>query len=84
MAGYFLTGTLVAFGLGRFFATYLMKYIAPNKLMGGYGFVNLALAATGVLHPGWVGVWAILFTSLFMSPMFQPSLPWALRDRVQK
>ena len=70
VAGYFLTGTLVAFGVGRFSATYLMKHIAPNKLMGVYGVTNLALVATGVLYPGWVGVWAILLTSFFMSLMF--------------
>jgi MFS transporter, FHS family, L-fucose permease len=69
-AGYFLTGTLVAFGAGRFSATYLMKHIAPNKLMGVYGAINLVLVAIGVLHPGWLGVWAILLTSFFMSLMF--------------
>ena len=70
VAGYFLTGTLVAFGVGRFSATYLMKHIAPNKLMGAYGMINVALVATGVLHPGWVGVWALFLTSFFMSLMF--------------
>lgn len=70
VAGYFLTGTLVAFGAGRFSATYLMKHIAPNKLMGAYGIINLALVTFGVLHPGLMGVWAILFTSFFMSVMF--------------
>jgi FHS family L-fucose permease-like MFS transporter len=70
VAGYFLTGTLVAFGAGRFSATYLMKHIAPNKLMGAYGGINLTLLATGVLYPGWVGVWAIFLTSFFMSLMF--------------
>ncbi len=33
-AGYFLTGTLAAFGVGRFGSAYLMRFIAPNKLMG--------------------------------------------------
>jgi FHS family L-fucose permease-like MFS transporter len=69
-AGYFLTGTLVAFGVGRFSATYLMNFIQPNKLMGIYGIVNVALVLIGVLHPGWIGVWAIFFTSFFMSLMF--------------
>ena len=70
VAGYFLTGTLVAFGVGRFSATYLMKFIQPHKLMGVYGIINLGLVAVGVLHPGWVGVWAIFLTSFFMSLMF--------------
>jgi FHS family L-fucose permease-like MFS transporter len=70
VAGYFLTGSLVAFGVGRFTATFLMKYIRPQKLMGIYGAINILLVATGVLFPGWVGLWAVFFTSFFMSLMF--------------
>lgn len=70
VAGYFLTGTLVAFGVGRFTATYLMKFFSPSRLMGLYGVINCALVGIGVLMPGWVGVWAIFLTSFFMSLMF--------------
>ncbi len=70
VAGYFLTGSLVAFGVGRFSATFLMKYIQPQKLMGIYGIINIILVGMGVLFPGWVGLWAVFFTSFFMSLMF--------------
>jgi FHS family L-fucose permease-like MFS transporter len=70
VAGYLLTGTLVAFGVGRFTATYLMKFIPPSRLMGIYGIINLALVSVGVLFPGWVGVGALFLTSFFMSLMF--------------
>jgi len=70
VAGYFLTGTLAAFAIGRFTATYLMRIIAPNRLMGFYSLVNVALVAIGVLLPGWIGLWAIFATSFFMSLMF--------------
>src|SRR6201984_342037 len=70
VAGYFLTGTLVAFGVGRFVSAYSMRFIAPNKLMGVYAVVNVILASQGVLNPGWIGLWAIFLTSLFMSLMF--------------
>ena len=69
-AGYLLTGTLVAFGVGRFTSAYLMRFIAPYKLLGVYAVANIALVAFGVLHPGWAGLWAILLTSFFMSLMF--------------
>ncbi len=69
-AGYFLTGTLVIFTIGRFLATYLMKFIAPSKLMGIYSFVNVVLVAIGVLLPGWIGLWSLFLTSFFMSLMF--------------
>ncbi len=70
VAGYFLTGTLVAFGVGRFTATYLMKFIAPTRLMGIYGVINTLLVAICVLFPGWLGVGAVFLTSFFMSLMF--------------
>ena len=70
IAGYFLTGTLVAFGLGRFSSAALMRYVRPAKLMGAYSLINIALVAVGVAFPGWVGLWAIFVTSFFMSVMF--------------
>jgi FHS family L-fucose permease-like MFS transporter len=70
IAGYFLTGTLVAFGTGRFTATYLMKFFSPNRLMGVFGLINIALVGAGVMFPGNFGVWAIFMTSFFMSLMF--------------
>jgi len=70
VAGYFLTGTLVAFGVGRFSASYFMRFVKPNVLMGCYGLANIALVATGILLPGWIGLWAVFFTSFFMSLMF--------------
>ncbi|HVB28655.1 MAG TPA: L-fucose:H+ symporter permease [Terriglobia bacterium] len=70
VAGYLLTGSLVAFAIGRFVATYLMKFFRPNRLMGVFGIINILLVAVGVLFPGWVGVGAVFLTSFFMSLMF--------------
>jgi FHS family L-fucose permease-like MFS transporter len=70
IAGYFLTGTLVAFGVGRFSSAALMRYVKPAYLMGIYSLVNIGLVAVGVAFPGWVGRWAIFATSFFMSVMF--------------
>jgi FHS family L-fucose permease-like MFS transporter len=70
VAGYFLTGTLVAFGLGRFSATWFMRYIKPNLLMGIYSIINVVLTGVSVIVPGWIGMWAIFFTSFFMSLMY--------------
>ncbi len=70
IAGYFLTGTLAAFGVGRFASAYLMRTIAPNKLMGAYSIANVILVSLGVLLPGWFGLWCVFLTSFFMSLMF--------------
>lgn len=70
VAGYFLTGTLAAFGVGRFASAYLMRTITPSKLMGGYSVANIVLVAIGVLWPSWFGMWCVFLTSFFMSLMF--------------
>jgi len=80
VAGYFLTGSLVAFGVGRFTATFLMKYIRPQKLMGIYGIINVILVAIGVIYPGWVGLWSVFFTSFFMSLMFPTIFALGIKD----
>jgi FHS family L-fucose permease-like MFS transporter len=70
LAGALLTGTLGAFAVGRFSATWLMKYVQPSKLMGVYGTANIVLVLIAVVVPGWAGVWSIFLTSFFMSLMF--------------
>jgi MFS transporter, FHS family, L-fucose permease len=70
LAGALLTGTLVAFAVGRFSATWFMKFIRPSRLMGIYGTSNIILVLLAVVVPGWVGVWSIFLTSFFMSLMF--------------
>jgi FHS family L-fucose permease-like MFS transporter len=70
IAGYLLTGTLAAFGVGRFGSSAIMRFVRPNRLMALYSVINIVLVGVGVLLPGWVGLWAIVFTSLFMSVMF--------------
>jgi FHS family L-fucose permease-like MFS transporter len=69
-AGLFLTGTLLAFLIGRFSATVIMKYIKPGKLMGLYAIMNILLMSIAVFFPGWVGVWSVFLSSFFMSLMF--------------
>jgi FHS family L-fucose permease-like MFS transporter len=80
IAGYFLTGTLVAFCVGRFSATYFMSFVQPRNLMGAYAIANVALVAVGVLDPGWVGLWAIFLTSFFMSLMFPTIFALSIKE----
>ena len=79
IAGYFLTGTLAMFGLGRFASAAIMKYVSPARLMGGYCLMNILLLVVAIVHPGWVGVWAIFLTSFFMSLMYPTIFALGLR-----
>ena len=69
-AGFFLTGSLAAFGIGRFASAAIMRYVRPDRLMGLYAVINVALLILGILLPGWIGLWAIFLTSFFMSVMY--------------
>lgn len=69
-AGYLLTTSLAAFLVGRFFSAWLMRFIHPSRLMAIYCAANTLLVLVGIVFPGWVGVWALLLTSFFMSLMF--------------
>lgn len=70
LAGSLLTGSLITFALGRFSATWLMRFIKPAVLMSIYGIINVLLISIAVTFPGWAGVWSIFMTSFFMSLMF--------------
>ena len=70
IAGYMLSGTLVAFTLGRLSATALMKHIDPARLMGIYSVINILLLAISISMPGHLGMWCLLLTSFFMSLMY--------------
>ena len=78
-AGYFLTGSLAAFAVGRFGSAWLMKFINPGLLMGIYAAANVVLVTVGVTYPGWTGMWALFLTSLFMSLMFPTIFAMGLR-----
>ena len=80
VAGYFLTGTLAAFGIGRFTSAYLMRFLSPSKLLGGYAVINVVLVGIGVLIPGWIGLWALFLTSFFMSVMFPTIFALGLKE----
>ncbi len=69
-AGYWLTGTLVALGLGRVVSTPLMRYINPAKMIGFYALANVILLVVGIERPGFTGGIAIVVTSFFMSVMY--------------
>ena len=84
VAGYLLTGTLVAFGVGRFASSALMRFVQPHLLMGVYGHDQYRPAWNRHSFPGWAGLWAIFATSFFMSVMYPDHLcSWHSRSGAQ-
>jgi L-fucose:H+ symporter permease len=69
-AGTFLLISLLAFGVGRFASTALMRKVNPHKLMGVYCLINVALVAVAILLPSQIGGYTLVASSFFMSLMF--------------
>ena len=69
-AGVYLTISLLAFGIGRFASTAMMKKFEPKKLMGLYSIINVGMVAVAIVTPGFIGGWALILSSFFMSLMF--------------
>jgi FHS family L-fucose permease-like MFS transporter len=69
-AGYLLTAALVAFGVGRFVSTGLLRYVQASRLLAVFAVINAAVCATAVLRPGWLGVGCLITVSFFMSMMY--------------
>ena len=53
VAGMFLTVNMILFMCGRFFSTFLMKYVKPTRLMSIYAIVNIFLLGIAVLGSRW-------------------------------
>jgi FHS family L-fucose permease-like MFS transporter len=69
-AGMYLFISLLAFGVGRFIATALMRKFEPGKLMGLFTSINILMVITAIVLPGFIGAWALVLSSFFMSLMF--------------
>ena len=52
-AGAFLVANMVIFMVGRFFSTWLMKYVRPARLMGIYALINIGLVSIAILGSAW-------------------------------
>jgi FHS family L-fucose permease-like MFS transporter len=79
-AGYLLTVSLVALAIGRFATTPLMRFIAPARIIGAYALANMALLLVGIVHPGLLGGYALMATSLFMSVMYPTIFALGIKD----
>lgn len=69
-AAMYLAAALLAFMVGRFLGTFLMKYIAPARLLLIYGVINFFLLVIAVNVTGYFAVYCLVGVQFFMSIMF--------------
>ena len=69
-AANYLAFALLCFMIGRFVGTFLMRYVAANRLLTLYAFMNIILLTVVVLMGGMLSVYALIGVEFFMSIMF--------------
>ena len=60
----------IAFLIGRFLGTFLMKYINPERLLAIYAGINILLCVVAITATGMITVYAVIGICFFMSIMF--------------
>ena len=60
----------MAFLIGRFLGTAIMKFIAPNKLLGAYAIISALLCVVAISTKGNMAIYALIGICFFMSIMF--------------
>ncbi|WP_423146222.1 L-fucose:H+ symporter permease [Rubrolithibacter danxiaensis] len=78
-AAMFLSAALLGFMLGRFIGTFLMRYIAPAKLLALYSVLNFILLIMAVMLDGIFSVYALVGVEFFMSIMFPTIFSLSIR-----
>lgn len=70
VAANYLSGALLGFMIGRFIGTFLMRYIAPARLLLIYSIINILLLLVVSLYGSMLGIYALVGVQFFMSIMF--------------
>jgi FHS family L-fucose permease-like MFS transporter len=66
----YLVGYGIAFMAGRFFGTFVMKYIRPARLLSIFAVVNILLSLIAIFSKGIITVYSLIGIGFFMSIMF--------------
>jgi FHS family L-fucose permease-like MFS transporter len=78
-AAFVLSAALFGFMVGRFVGTFLMKYIAPAKLLAIYTVINILLLLIAMATQGKLSVWCLAATQFFMSIGFPTIFSLSIR-----
>ena len=69
-----------AFMSGRFIGTFIMRYIAPEKLLAVYAAVNVVLCGIAISAEGMITIYALIGIAFFMSIMFPTIFALGIKD----
>jgi MFS transporter, FHS family, L-fucose permease len=79
-ASYYFAASMVMMMLGRFLGTYLMRFIAPNRLLAGAALCNIIMCLVIAQGFGWASFIALIFLNFFFSIMFPTIFSLGIKD----
>lgn len=79
-AAYYFAFSMFLLMIGRFISTYLMKFIAPNKLLAFYAVANAVLCVVIAQNFGWPSFIALMMLNFFLSIMFPTIFSLGLKN----
>jgi len=79
-AAYFFSLSMVMMLFGRFISTLLMRFLAPNKLLAFYAFMNIIMCLIVAQSWGYVSFIALIMINFFFSIMFPTIFSLGLKD----
>jgi FHS family L-fucose permease-like MFS transporter len=71
---------MVMMMVGRFVGTFLMRYIAPNKLLTAFALGNVLMCLLVAQNLGWPSFGALLLINFFFSIMFPTIFSLGIKD----
>lgn len=79
-AAYYFSLSMLSMMIGRFVSTFLMRFVAPNKLLAIYSGANIVLCVVIAQNLGWPSFIALILLNFFMSIMFPTIFSLGLKD----
>lgn len=80
VASRYFSLSMVMMMLGRFAGTWLMKFIAPNKLLAAFAAGSMLMCVIVAQRWGWVSFTALLMINFFFSIMFPTIFSLGLKN----
>jgi FHS family L-fucose permease-like MFS transporter len=71
---------MVMMMVGRFAGTFLMRYVAPNKLLAGFAVGSITMCIIIAQSFGWPSFIALIMLNFFFSIMFPTIFSLGLKD----
>lgn len=79
-AAYYFAFSMVMMMVGRFVGTFLIRFVAPNKLLAAFAVANMVMCVIVAQSWGWPSFIALLMINFFLSIMYPTIFSLGLKD----